>query len=136
MSSEDSDATDKKVWVTPSQQDAASPETANIISSVVTEVGDTKYHRVLLDLDVEHHYVPSSTPGHAHLFINVLLPHEKYRNLLITLKECGILGEGTATQIDRDGMTSLRLPGIKKGINDGSVHAHGVGYCFLCETTH
>lgn len=102
---------------------------------MVAEVGDTKYHKILLDLDVEHHYIPSSTTGHAHLYINKVLNHEEYRELLRVLKKYGILGEGTASQIDRDGCTSLRLPGIQKEIKNGPDHVLDEhGNCPGCES--
>jgi hypothetical protein len=121
LSTDSEGATTKQEnWTSPVEQDSASPDNANIITSVVAEVGDTTYHNVLLDLDVEHHYVKSSTDGHGHLYINVVLETHEYREVLQVLKKYGILGEGTAAQLDRDGMTSLRLPGLTKGINDGS----------------
>ena len=100
--------------VDPSPMVPASPLTANVISSAVIEVGGQTYHKPLIDLDIEHFYIQSSTPGHAHLYVDVLLPEDKYRKLLEVLVECDILGKGSAAQLDRDGGTILRLPGVSK----------------------
>src|SRR5881398_984978 len=65
---------------------------ANALSSK-TKSG---HHKVLLDLDVEHYYVPSSTEGHGHLYINVDLSTAQYNVLLFTLQHLGIIQKGFA----------------------------------------
>jgi hypothetical protein len=92
----------------------AGPDDANIIGSAICEVAGTTYHKVLLDLDVAHHYVSSSPSGHGHLYIDVVLNHEKYGELLRVLRDCGIIQKGFEQQLEHDGCTSLRLPGITK----------------------
>ena len=86
--------------------------TANTISS--HHVAYTARHKVLLDLDVPHKLVPSSTPGHSHLYIDVDLPKTEYRELLVALRNAGIIQQGILDQFDEHGATFLRLPGNKK----------------------
>jgi hypothetical protein len=96
----------------------AGPMQANVISSIC--FGDPKselddvYHYPLLDLDVKHELVPSSTPGHSHLYIKTRLGDAQYRKLLVALNEAGIIQKGILNQFDRYGATMLRLPHIKK----------------------
>lgn len=83
----------------------------NLISSMV-ELG---VHRPVLDLDFAHQYVPSSTPGHAHLYIDHLLMDDtEYYGLLSTLNTFGLLGKGNVEQFKAHSMTLVRAPGVKK----------------------
>lgn len=119
--SQDSNA--PHAWQSLTPEDRATPDVANIITSVVYDgplLGEdkVKIHSPIIDLDIEHHYVESSTPGHGHLYLNVQLSHAEYLDLLTTLQKYGIVGTGTLKQFDRDGCTSARIPGIRKGIDD------------------
>lgn len=67
-------------------------------------------HMPIIDLDVEHFYIPSRTQGHGHLYINVEVEEEKYINLLRALLDCKIIGEGNLNQMLVGGHTSTRLP--------------------------
>lgn len=71
-------------------------------------------HRVLLDLDVPHIYVPSSEPGHGHLIIDVPQPWDKLQKLLQLLGEMGILQWGFVDATTSRGETWLRRPGVSK----------------------
>jgi hypothetical protein len=105
----------KENWVKIEDEDLASPGDANLVSSIVYKDENVTIHTPLIDLDVEHFYVKSSTEGHAHLCINTQIDHEAYGELLRALHKCGIIGKGILLQYERDGQTNLRLPGIKKG---------------------
>lgn len=83
---------------------------ANLISSWL---GDG-FHAPALDLDIPHQYVPSSTEGHGHLFLDVELTPKQYRKLLDVLLECGIIQKGFHAQFKRCGATFLRTR--KKGV--------------------
>jgi hypothetical protein len=88
---------------------------ANLVSSRLV----TGKHAPALDLDIPHEYVPSSTPGHGHLYINVELPWWKYRVLLWALKLCGIIEKGFYNSSVKRKQSMLRLPGTKKGTRNG-----------------
>lgn len=105
-------------WSETKEKHRATPDTANIISSVIHSDELDTMHVPLLDLDINHHYVPSTTKGHAHLYLNVELNHAEYGELLTVLEKLGIIQTGILEQFKRDGMTQLRLPGKKKGTND------------------
>lgn len=71
-------------------------------------------HALLLDLDVPAYLVPSSTPGHSHLYIDVRIPQSKYMALLLALADAGVIEKGYQLASETRGATALRLPWIKK----------------------
>lgn len=83
----------------------------NLISSMVAP----DQHRPVLDLDFPHVYVPSTTPGHGHLYINnVVLNDLQHYVLISTLVQLGILSEGSKVQLDAHGLSLTRPPHVKK----------------------
>lgn len=96
------------------------PEHANLVSSQVfyDEQKLTAYHTPIIDLDIPAQLIPSTTPGHSHLFIDKLLTDEQYDKLLRVLVEVGIVQKGILDlQWETDKMTCARLPGIIKEVN-------------------
>lgn len=86
---------------------------ANVITShVLNQPGQ---HRVLLDIDEKVTVVPSSTPGHSHLYLDVQMPWETLVKLLEALREAGIVQDGFCAGAILQGHTTLRLPWVKKG---------------------
>ena len=71
-------------------------------------------HRVLLDLDCPHVYIPSTTPGHGHLVIDVPQEWHELRKLLQLLGDMKILQYGFVDATVARQETWLRAPGIKK----------------------
>jgi hypothetical protein len=67
-----------------------------------------------IDLDIPHQYVPSSTPGHGHLYLDIEMPWWKYRMLLWVMLKCGIIERGFYNAAKIRKMTMLRPPGVKK----------------------
>lgn len=93
---------------------------ANIATSIREDVGDPHaqpVHALLLDLDVPAWLVPSSTPGHSHLYVDVSIPQHAYFRLLDSLANCGVIQPGYAASSKARGGTALRLPWIKKSQN-------------------
>ena len=90
--------------------------TANVMSSKVTNGGGL-FHFPMLDLDIPHMLIPSSTPGHSHLYLSTLLTTGEYRRLLQVLYDVGIIQQGILSQFDQHGATFLRLPDVKKTKN-------------------
>lgn len=84
---------------------------ADIVLSIDKETG---YHRPVLDIDFPLHTVPSSTPGHFHLYFDKPMPWAKYKRLIHALADAGIIEDGYASvSLDRQ-YTSVRLPWVKK----------------------
>lgn len=83
---------------------------ANLVSS---EMEDGN-HAPALDIDFPCYTLPSSTPGHAHLYFDKPLSWKDYKKLLTTLYEIGYIEEGFYRAAIRTKATYLRLPGILK----------------------
>lgn len=90
---------------------------ANLVSSLCTD----GLHRPAIDIDVPCVQIPSSTPGHCHLYFpTVSMSADVYFDLLDTLADVGIVGPGFARHSRRRGASWLRLPGVKKEPREGS----------------
>lgn len=72
------------------------------------------YHAPVLDLDVDHLYYPSTTPGHGALLLNVTLSEEDYLELLDVLERCGIVQHGFAEASRQRGYSAVRTPWTDK----------------------
>jgi len=84
---------------------------AEVVSS---ELKGSKMHAPVLDLDIPHTLVPSTTEGHSHLYLDVPMPWWKYRLLLHVLAWTGVVQKGYVGASVRRGHTDVRLPWIKK----------------------
>lgn len=105
-------------WATSSDdpnQDArvetANSASANVVSSVLK---GTELHRPVLDIDIPAALIPSSTPGHSHLYIDRLLSWPQYEKLLAALADAGIIERGYYDTAVKRKATFVRLPWIKK----------------------
>lgn len=88
---------------------------ANMITSEMLLPASTNMHNIILDIDYEAQLVPSSTPGHYHLFLDKVMPWPTYEKLLKALAEAGIIQWGFYEGAVKRKATSVRLPWIKKG---------------------
>lgn len=86
-------------------------EQANLVTSAT---GSGDYHLPVLDLDVPHTLVPSSTPGHAHLYLDVAVPWDKYVRVLDAMAAAGLLEYGYVEASKNKGATMVRKPGVTK----------------------
>lgn len=73
-------------------------------------------HYLMIDLDVQSYLVPSTTPGHSHLYIDRDIPWSDLEQLLRALAACGIVEPGYVNASIERRSTTLRLPWIKKEI--------------------
>lgn len=75
-----------------------------------------RLHQVVLDIDIPAELVPSSTPGHAHLYIDVPggVQEETYFRLLDALADAGVIERNYAEVSKKRGHTDLRLPWVQK----------------------
>jgi hypothetical protein len=71
-------------------------------------------HLPVIDLDVESFLVPSSTPGHSHLYINKSVSREGLFEILDVLAKHGIVEPGYASASKRRGFSAVRHPRVKK----------------------
>lgn len=78
-------------------------------------------HYPVIDIDINHDYIPSTTPGHGHLYFNTPVTWEQYTKLLDVLAECGIVEEGYVKASKARGYTAVRLPWVKKPAEEPNV---------------
>lgn len=76
--------------------------------------GQGRTHRPVLDLDLPAQLIPSSTPGHFHLYLDVEVPHRAYMALLDALAVAGVIEEGYRNASRERGYTAARLPWVRK----------------------
>lgn len=89
-----------------------SKEEANVVSSLTQGFDNT--HMPVLDIDYSAELIPSTTPGHFHLYLNREISWEQYRRLLLSMADCGLLEEGFMDASLGRGKSFVRLPHVKK----------------------
>lgn len=85
---------------------------ANVVSS---EIEGSPLHTLMVDLDVPAHLIPSETPGHSHLFIDVPMTADQMWAIVDALAAAGVVEGGYAGSSHARGFTSVRLPWVAKG---------------------
>lgn len=71
-------------------------------------------HRPVIDIDHQVAVVESSTAGHSHLFVDVIMPWEDLVKLLEVLAEIGLVEPGYVGASKARGYTAVRLPWVSK----------------------
>jgi hypothetical protein len=102
---------------TDEKRDQVPEMEANVVSSLTTD----GRHMPALDLDVPASLLPSSTPGHWHLYIDVPMSWWRYRRLLHQLYKAGIIEKGFYELAMSRKQTFVRRPGITKQ-NEAAFH--------------
>lgn len=90
---------------------------AQVITSLVEyhdRNPDLGMHRPILDIDFPAQLIPSSTPGHFHLYLDKPMPWRTYAKLLRALAEAEIIEPGYARASEARKYTAVRLPWISK----------------------
>jgi len=90
---------------------------ANVVTSQHSTAPDGQArHALVLDIDHPAWLMPSTTPGHFHLYVDVPegITNEKYTTLLTALADAGVIEWGYASASIARGFTSVRLPWIQK----------------------
>lgn len=91
-------------------------------SDVITSLLPNGNHMAVLDIDIPHSLIPSSTEGHSHLYLDVEMSWRKYKRLLRALARAGVVEKGYVTASIKRGHTDVRLPWVKKGDPWGADH--------------
>jgi hypothetical protein len=71
-------------------------------------------HYPAIDLDLPVYLVPSSTPGHSHLYIDKQVTWDQYEKILWALAEAGIVEKPFYEAAQGAEATMLRLPWVKR----------------------
>lgn len=108
------DSDDKSNNRSSDREKVTSVDRANVMTSLHREdfLGET--HALVLDIDHDSWLMPSTTPGHYHLYVDVEIEPDKYWALLDALAEAGVIERGYAGASKQRGFTSVRLPWIEK----------------------
>lgn len=107
------DFKDSKSGVFGNIRDEADIDKANIVCSDI-KYTDKQVHKPVLDINMPVKLIPSTTPGHFHLFIDCPMSWEKYQLLLEVMAAVGIIEHGyMKTSVQCKG-SDVRLPWIKK----------------------
>lgn len=98
----------------------ANPSEGALVASSQTDrkdpfsVPEEPYHRPVLDIDIPARLLPSSTPGHHHLYLDIDVPWDKYEALLKALADARVIEEGYVLAALERKATFVRLPWVKK----------------------
>lgn len=85
---------------------------ATLVSS---KISGTDLHGPVIDLDFPCRLVPSSTPGHFHLYMERAITWADYVKVLDALVEAGLVENGFLRSALKRGATYVRRPGVQKG---------------------
>lgn len=75
---------------------------------------DVVLHRPVIDIDHRVTVVESSTAGHSHLYIDLMLPWADLVKLLEVMAEIGLVEPGYVSASKARGYTAVRLPWVSK----------------------
>jgi hypothetical protein len=93
-------------------------EEANLVVSLVKGSHSAGHyasrHKPVIDIDLPVKVLPSSTPGHSHLFIDKELSWSQYCRLLQVMVDVGIVEGGYLGASLARGYSAVRLPWVKK----------------------
>lgn len=92
---------------------------ADIVTSMMRtdKLGFSAYrptHTFVVDLDTPATLVPSSTPGHSHLYIDTPMTWDRYLAVLEAMAAAGILERGYVGASKARGFTAVRLPWVRR----------------------
>lgn len=101
------------------------PQTQDVNeANAITSATVTGKHKLVIDIDFPMYIVPSSTPGHGHLYIDKEIEWPRLVEILGALADAGIVEEGYAAASIDQGFTTVRAPWTKK--SEGEVVAVSV----------
>jgi len=83
-------------------------------ADVVTSTLPDGRHAPVLDLDLPHRLVPSTTEGHSHLYLDVAMSWRRYKRLLKALAKAGVLEPGFVEASLYRRHTAARMPWVRK----------------------
>ncbi len=97
---------------TPSND--VNPRKPYVLANLYGSLTSDGFHAPALDIDYPARLIPSSTPGHFHLYLDKAMPWDDYAKLLKVMGDVGLIEPGYARVALARGMTTLRRPGVMK----------------------
>lgn len=95
----------------------------NLVSSHI--VGSKK-HAPVLDIDVPVRLVPSTSPGHTHLYVDIPMPRWRMMFMLFGLYCAGVLEMGNFWWSFRRGATFVRTQDVQKTEAESGKYTYGM----------
>jgi hypothetical protein len=89
---------------------------AHVVTSLTDRGAMEVIHKPVLDIDFPVKVVPSSTPGHCHLYLDRELTWPQYARLLRVMAEVGLVEPGYVNASIERRHTAVRLPWIRKAV--------------------
>ena len=86
---------------------------ANAITSVIADDPEG-LHKLILDVDFPVQAIPSTTPGHYHLYIDKALSWDDLEGVFTAMADAGLVERGYARACSDQRFTTVRLPWVKK----------------------
>lgn len=93
------------------EEEDADLHSADLITSAMV---DSAMHRPVLDIDFGAQLIPSSTPGHFHLYLDKEVSWKSFQKVLKALSAAGLIEEGYAEASIQRGYSAVRLPWVEK----------------------
>lgn len=93
------------------RREVTDPDDALLVGSRLV---NSDLHAPAIDLDVPARLIPSSTPGHFHLYIDVPMSWEQYDTVLSALAFAGVVEDGYVNASRSREQSFLRRPGVTK----------------------
>lgn len=88
--------------------------TSRLHANRISSLTEDDLHAPVIDVDLPIRVIPSSTPGHYHLYIDKKMSWKAYRKLLKALVEAGLVEENWYKMSLRRRMTMVRPPHLRK----------------------
>lgn len=107
-------SSDMDIQILPVEAGDLSLDKANTITSLARPGGYTHYP--VIDIDLPIYALPSTTPGHSHLYIGKQVTTDQLFQLLDVMAEIGLVEPGYVEASRERGFTAVRLPWIPKPI--------------------
>jgi hypothetical protein len=81
---------------------------------ITSRIAGSEKHKIVIDLDLPAQLIPSTTPGHFHLYVDHEVDWMTYVNLLQALAKARLVEQGYVDVSIFRGHTAARLPWVKK----------------------
>lgn len=118
---------DEPMFLSLIKYDMASDRQRDPTGSLTSSyVSGNKLHAPVLDIDVPMRLIKSSTQGHTHLYIDVLMPRWKMMIMIFGMMIAGVVEPGFFWWSLRRGGTFVRKPYVTKTPDESMKYTYGM----------
>lgn len=103
-----------QIWAKSTGEECGLQADAEIVTSEIGSGWRAGMHAPVIDLDMAHHYEPSTTPGHGHLYLNQAMSFEAMTEILDVLAKHGVVQSGFRDATKQRGWAAVRTPWTRK----------------------